>query len=113
VAENGGAALAESAAVVVEEAVTGGADAASDADLDAVETEPGDGSPAPKKRTRRGTRGGRSRRKPAAEANGGGAGEASEPGRSDVPIADVPAADAVAPEGYVPMSEWLDDFDRR
>ena len=133
-AENGGVAAAE-VALVVEEVVeeADGVPAA-----DAVEAEPGETSPAPKKRTRRGTRGGRNRRKPVAEGNGDGVVEASEPGESE---AATPEAESVpepapkpeprprpkpepkpeqpleavseAPEGYVPMSEWLDDFDRR
>jgi ribonuclease G len=102
--------------------------------------------PAPKKRTRRGTRGGRNRRKPAvAAANGDGADgdghdegaqvdarleeapaheveidvsrpepEAAddEPAREDVKAPVGVAAKESAPEGYVPMSEWLDDFNR-
>ena len=78
--------------------------------------------PAPKKRTRRGTRGGRSRKRKPAPANGDGAGAAAEPDES-VPAVE---SDGEAPEpavlepaeapgagGYVPMSEWIDDFDRR
>ena len=90
--ENGGASATETAAVVeeaVEEAVEGPVEARP---VDAAESEPGETSPAPKKRTRRGTRGGRNRRKPAAEGNGDGAVEASEPGEE---------ADAVAPEPAV------------
>jgi ribonuclease G len=59
---------------------------------------------APKKKTRRGTRGGRKRKKPTAASEG--TGETPEPdGRPPEPVA--------ADGGYVPMSEWLDDFDRR
>jgi ribonuclease G len=64
---------------------------------------------APKKRTRRGTRGGRNRKKKPAATNGAG-----EPAVDDVGAA-VPAetsADGGEPE-YVPMSEWIEDFDRR
>jgi ribonuclease G len=52
--------------------------------------------PKPKRKTRRGTRGGRGRRKTAPTAAAGGKAEtvAVEPGEAD----------------YVPMSEWLDDF---
>ena len=93
---------------------------------------------APKKRTRRGSRGGRSRKKKTtAVANGDGA-EATELGEPDAaetaavqlepngdgaPLQPVPskaaaeAADASADSpdeaGYVPMSEWIEDFDRR
>jgi ribonuclease G len=84
-------------------------------------TEPGDGAVAtdapteaeaaekPKKKTRRGTRGGRNRkRKPAADAASGGNGTEPEP----------VAEEDAAPQGdegfgYVPMSEWLDDLERR
>jgi ribonuclease G len=48
-----------------------------------------------RKRTRRGTRGGRRRKKPAAEGT---------PAGGDAPIEE--------PE-YVPMSEWIEDFDRQ
>jgi ribonuclease G len=61
---------------------------------DATPEEAADGAPK-KKRTRRGTRGGRKRKKPAA-ADGGEL-----------------VAVAEEPEEYVPMSEWIEDFDRR
>ena len=84
----------------------------------------------PRKRTRRGSRGGKNRRKRAA-ANGDGA-AAAQPGESgatapepeggrapetpvDEPVS-VPAATPSEPgngDGYVPMSEWIEDFDRR
>ncbi len=84
----------------------------------------------PKPKTRRGSRGGRNRRKkpagaagagvgpeaPAAEANGQpDAAETSSGVADPVPHADpeqVVAAPAAADTGYVPMSEWLDDLDR-
>ena len=74
-----------------------------------------DGQPK-RKRSRRGSRGGKKRRKPAA-ANGD-----AEASASDEPAADEPAAEAQLPEeavgdgeppAYVPMSEWIDDFDPR
>ena len=137
-AENGGASAAE-AASVVEEAVEGadGVAVSLTPPADAAEAEP-ETSPAPKKRTRRGTRGGRNRRKPVAEGNGDGAVEAPEPAEAEAatperkpkpaseprrkpeprpkptPTPEQPLeAVSEAPEGYVPMSEWLDDFDRR
>jgi ribonuclease E len=58
---------------------------------------------AKKKRTRRGTRGGRRRRKPA--ANGARAEGDAQPASAAEP--DEPAS------GYVPMSEWIDDLDPR
>jgi ribonuclease G len=67
----------------------------------AVSEAPSDGQPK-KKRTRRGTRGGRRRRKPA--ANGApvdSEGEANGPSEEE------------QAEGYVPMSEWIEDFDSR
>jgi ribonuclease G len=58
-------------------------------------------TPKPKKKTRRGSRGGRKRKKPAA-ANGAEAPESA------------PQEEAPSPNGdfeYVPMSEWLDEID--
>ncbi|MBA2642897.1 MAG: Rne/Rng family ribonuclease [Actinobacteria bacterium] len=87
-----------------------------------------DGQPK-KKRTRRGTRGGRRRRKPtangeqplASDSDGSAAlledlqGEASdEPAETAAPAEKLPDATAEAPaEAYVPMSEWIEDFDSR
>ena len=75
-----------------------------------------DGQP-PKKRTRRGSRGGRKRKKPAAVAANANGEEAEA-----VPVAIVsdpvpepggePGPEPDSPE-YVPMSEWIEDFDRR
>jgi predicted RNA-binding protein with TRAM domain len=61
-----------------------------------------DGQPK-KKRSRRGSRGGRKRKKPAA-ANGA---EEATAGESDAAVS---TADESTPE-YVPMSEWIEDFD--
>jgi ribonuclease G len=95
----------------------------------------GDGT-TPRKRTRRGSRGGRSRKKKAAVAANGDGGEPSEPGPAETVAVELetngdgapprpePAETAVdgstdgTPEspddaGYVPMSEWIEDFDRR
>jgi ribonuclease G len=68
----------------------------------APETENVDGQPK-RKRSRRGSRGGRKRRKPAAS----GADDVVATEESDT--ADAPSAE-VPPE-YVPMSEWIEDFD--
>ncbi len=90
--------------------------------------EGGDG--APRKRTRRGSRGGRGRsRKPAGAAategenattesvNGSPAGDgepaSSRPARRVPEKKQEPSPTPEAPAGYVPMSEWIDDFDRR
>jgi ribonuclease G len=63
---------------------------------------------AKRKRSRRGSRGGRKRRKPS--TNGG---EAPEPAAGDggTALAE-PTVGVEAPE-YVPMSEWIDDFENR
>ncbi len=69
-----------------------------------------DGQPK-RKRSRRGTRGGRKRKKP---ATNGIAGDA-EPTETEAE-AEVAVAVAVAeepPAEYVPMSEWIEDFDSR
>ena len=113
----------------------------------------GDGEQAatPKKRTRRGTRGGRNRKRKPAAANGDAVADSTDgddlpedldavPEAADgVPVdldsapeapAEEPAPETVEPvakevaavvasdgdseaEGYVPMSEWIGDFDRR
>ena len=65
-----------------------------------------------RKRSRRGSRGGRKRKKPAAAGNGDAAPEGVDAG---VEAADA-AADAAPDNGepeYVPMSEWIDDFETR
>jgi len=87
---------------------------------------PGDGTAPLKKRTRRGSRGGKKRRKPAGAAVNGAAVEAGPEvdGRDQVadgdlvavveeePAAAVAAAPAADGEwGYVPMSEWGDELD--
>jgi ribonuclease G len=64
-----------------------------------------DGRPK-RKRTRRGTRGGRRRRKPA------GAGEGEAVDVSEPPAAESDDGESEEPE-YVPMSEWIEDFDAR
>ncbi len=97
----------------------------------------GDGA-ATRKRTRRGSRGGRNRKKKATaavngdgaepagatepdaaetaavelEANGDGAPQEREPSEVAVEATDAPA-ESPGEAGYVPMSEWIEDFDRR
>jgi hypothetical protein len=83
-------------------------EATADVEVEAVdagaETVAGDGAAPKKKRSRRGSRGGRKRKKPAAA----GAGEdAAAP--EDAGVAE-PASEDGVPE-YVPMSEWIEDFD--
>jgi ribonuclease G len=92
---NGRAATAAAEEPDVEEA------AEAPADQPGEETE----AERPRKRTRRGTRGGRNRRKKPGETSAGPAEE---------PVAVVASDDQAAAEtdnGYVPMSEWLDDLD--
>ena len=79
----------------------------------AESAEDGDGDAPPvKKKTRRGSRGGRNRKKPAATA---GALVASENGAEPAPVAVESEASGngaePAADEYVPMSEWLDDLD--
>jgi ribonuclease G len=60
-------------------------------------------SATPRKRTRRGTRGGRNRRKkPATTSNGAETTETT---------ADEAETDAQAPDEYVPMSEWIEELE--
>jgi ribonuclease G len=68
---------------------------------------------APKrKRSRRGSRGGRKRRKPAATDGGGGPAEDAEDAEDAGSAPEDLVSDADAPE-YVPMAEWIDDFESR
>jgi hypothetical protein len=88
-----------------------GAGAAVVVDETAVATESETGESPTKKKTRRGTRGGRSRkRKPAAESGPNGDEPVAEPAAE--PEVE-PAASTEGEFGYVPMSEWLDDLERR
>jgi hypothetical protein len=115
------------------------ADAEAEAEVSATDSDATEGdAPAAKKRTRRGTRGGRNRKRKPAAANGDAAtgaeatdaegtdaeAAATEPiTPAEAPVPEPEAAprrapepvDAAAPseEGYVPMSEWIEDFDRR
>ena len=83
---------------VPEDVAAGVADDGAD---DAAGEGPAADGEAPKKKTRRGTRGGRRRKKPS--TNGAETDEERETSGSD----------DGAPEQYVPMSEWIDDFDSR
>ena len=104
------------APVEVDAVAEGTADGTTDGEVTA------DGQPQ-RKRSRRGSRGGRKRRKPAAN------GDQVEPGATEEPVelglvgsdpgtsgevVSLPdaASDGGAPE-YVPMSEWIEDFGRR
>ena len=76
---------------------------------DEVDDAEGEAAAKPKKKTRRGSRGGRNRKKPAAVAGENGAEpaeHASEPQAEASANGGEPASDE-----YVPMSEWLDDLD--
>jgi len=78
------------------------ADATAEAEVEVT----ADGQPK-RKRSRRGTRGGRKRKKPA--ANGGTPEEAEPADTADVAV----AVAEEPPVEYVPMSEWIEDFDSR
>jgi ribonuclease G len=69
-------------------------------------------TPKPKKKTRRGSRGGRNRKKKpaAASQNGAKAGEASDPQPEEQPQEQ--PAEGNGDFEYVPMSEWADELDR-
>jgi ribonuclease G len=73
----------------------------------------------PKKRTRRGSRGGRKRKKPAAAAGDGNEAEGEAAATPIAVVADPVLDPEPEPESgpedapdYVPMSEWIEDFDR-
>jgi ribonuclease G len=85
---------------------------------DAVAEEQGEGAPTPvKKKTRRGSRGGRGRKKAttpsgAAVAVGdNGAEPVAEPQEAAAPVAAADNGGERTSDEYVPMSEWLDDLD--
>ncbi|MGH7541729.1 MAG: hypothetical protein ACRELC_12090, partial [Gemmatimonadota bacterium] len=86
------------------------AEEAPGAEADEVEVDASaDGAPK-KKRTRRGTRGGRKRRKPSTNGAPAASGDATAPAA----VAEaVDEADPEEPAEYVPMSEWIEDFERR
>jgi hypothetical protein len=107
-------------AAAVETAVT--ADIEVDADpvaLDSENVDPETGEPKPKKKTRRGSRGGRNRkRKPTtvdAAGENGAEPAAETPVEAEAEVARVPDAngrpDEQGSDDYVPMSEWLDDIE--
>ncbi len=70
--------------------------------------EPGDGEPRPKKRTRRGTRGGRNRKR---KAGSSAADEQSAALATAEPEGGASASEASGDGDYVPMSEWIDDIE--
>ena len=86
-----------------------------------VEIDPETGEPKPKRKTRRGSRGGRNRKKKPADGvaaeNGAepepeGAPADVEPEPEPAIAAEAPASGDDAPgDGYVPMSEWLDEIE--
>ncbi len=103
-----------------------------------AESPDGDGAPPARRRTRRGSRGGRNRKRKPAVTNGDGVGadvvesqEAAPPAAQGngepegaAVLASAPPEAPETPEradptdasesgGYVPMSEWIEDFDRR
>jgi len=104
------------AADLAESPEPSGAPAAEPAEPVGGETATTEGEPA-KKRTRRGTRGGRKRRKPSTNGPAAIGGEGPETAEAavEVPLAVEPSeADAATgDEPHVPMSEWIEDFERR
>ena len=123
-----GAATAEPKADVAEP--TADAEASAAEGKAAAEGEaPAEGDAPKKKRSRRGSRGGRNRRKPAGAAAAGGealadddqttADDETTAADPDGDESEAAVAEPVVESGetesgaYVPMSEWLDDFDRR
>jgi ribonuclease G len=93
----------EPAATVIEVQADAAEDAAPPEEAAIEATVAADGQPK-RKRSRRGSRGGKRRRKPATE------GEDSGPAEEAVVVELV--GDEEPPE-YVPMSEWIDDFEAR
>jgi predicted RNA-binding protein with TRAM domain len=75
-------------------------------EIDETAESAADGQPK-RKRARRGSRGGRRRRKPATNGDAVGA------DGDDAPIEEVLAADSSSDSGYVPMSDWIEDFEAR
>jgi ribonuclease E len=82
-----------------------------------------EGEATPRKRTRRGSRGGRGRKKKPAGAEASSNGDAPaatatvtedepEPAAADEPLQEEPSADGDSGDwGYTPMSEWGEDFE--
>jgi len=105
--------VAEEAPASEEPVVTEAEEPATEAEGEVAD---GDETPAPvKKKTRRGSRGGRNRKKkPAATANGAEPAVGAEPAAE--PEAEPEAAPEPEPEStngdweYVPMSEWADEI---
>jgi hypothetical protein len=91
----------------------------SSAEETATPSDSGDPAAKPKKRTRRGSRGGKGRnRKTAASASAAANGKPADP-EASIELAEPPAANGAEPDAdegsdvsYVPMSEWIEDFDR-
>jgi ribonuclease G len=81
------------------------------------EPQPEDGeAPKPRKKTRRGSRGGRNRRKKPVAASTNGGQEAAPTGVQEATTTAEaePASDAEpVSDAYVPMSEWIDEVDSR
>ena len=92
--------------VSAEPAVDAVAESVPDVSVDGAEDGAAPEGEAPKKKTRRGTRGGRKRKKPSTNS-----------AESDSTVVDGSSGDNGVPEEapatYVPMSEWIDDFDSR
>jgi len=92
--------------------------AGEDVETDADELDPESGELKPKRKTRRGSRGGRSRKKKAAVVPVGANGDQPvEPETAEAEAASaangapVPGSDDPGSDDYVPMSEWLDEIE--
>jgi ribonuclease G len=93
--------------------VDGAPQAAQSAPPDDVDDLPlAEGEPA-RKRSRRGSRGGRRRRKPAANGDRAEPSGGEEDAPSPVPLEDAAAGGEGVTTGYVPMSDWIEDFEPR
>ncbi len=119
VAEGNGAAEPEEAGARIDlPAVEEPVEAVAEAELNGEPAPDGDGVAAPpKKKTRRGSRGGRGRKRPASltagrsESNGEPEAEVQpEPGPEPLPEPEPVAGPTGGDWGYVPMSQWEDDL---
>ncbi len=110
--------------VEAEDSTSDGAESPA-ADAEPVVEPPDAGGQPKKKRTRRGTRGGRKRKKPAtagapddaatavAVDEESGAEVEADPAEAEDQPAEPAEAETESTEEYVPMSEWIEDFDSR
>jgi ribonuclease G len=108
-ADEGGGRLTPKIHVPAPEPAADEADGGAEPEPEPAVASSGD-EPAKPRRTRRGSRGGRRRRKPSANGPGEDEGATAELEPDAVAVA---AEAEPGGEEYVPMSEWIEDFDRR